>query len=108
MRTIHMNPQALDAQPAPALLGYSVGRWDGDDLVVHTRSVDWYHFNARGIPQSAEAQFEERFSLSDDGASLDYTITVTDPQTFTEPVTMSKQWVWRPGETVKPYECTNY
>ena len=108
VRTIHMDPQALDAQPAPALLGYSVGRWDGDDLVVHTRSVDWHHFNARGIPQSAQAQFEERFSLTDDGASLDYTITVTDPQTFTEPVTMRKQWVWRPGETVKPYECTNY
>lgn len=108
VRTIHMDPEAVEENPTPTLLGYSVGRWDGDDLVVHTRAVDWYHFNSNGIPQSAEAEFEERFSLTDDGANLDYTVIVTDPQTFTEPVTMRKQWVWRPGETVKPYECTNY
>ena len=46
--------------------------------------------------------------MSDDGAELDYTLTVTDPETFTEPVTMRKQWVWRAGETVEPYVCTNY
>ncbi len=108
VRTIHMDPDAVDEDAPPSLLGYSVGRWDGDDLVVYTHSVDWYHFNSSGIPQSAEAQFEERFSLSDGGANLDYTVIVTDPQTFTEPVTMRKQWVWRPGETVQPYECTNY
>ena len=103
-----MNPDAATDDIAPTLLGYSTGSWDGDDLMVETRSVDWYHFNSNGIPQSSQARFEERFSLSDDGANLDYTITVTDPETFTAPVTMSKQWVWRPGETVKPYECTNF
>ena len=108
VRRIHMNPDAATDDIAPTLLGYSTGSWDGDDLMVETRSVDWYHFNSNGIPQSSQARFEERFSLSDDGANLDYTITVTDPETFTAPVTMSKQWVWRPGETVKPYECTNF
>ncbi len=108
IRVIHMNPDDVLENPVPALLGHSAGRWDGDDLVVHTRAVDWSHFNAAGIPQSGEAQFEERFSPSDDGANLDYTITVTDPGTFTEPVTMRKQWVWREGETVEPYGCTNY
>jgi len=108
VRTIHMNPAASADDVPRALLGHSVGRWDGDDLIVHTHSVDWYHFNSTGIPQSAAAQFEERFSPTADGANLDYTVTVTDPETFTEPVTMRKQWVWRPGETVEPYECTNY
>ena len=70
--------------------------------------MDWYYFNSGGIPQSADARFEERFSLSRDGANLDYTIVVSDPETFTEPVLMTKQWVWRPGETVNPYICTNY
>jgi hypothetical protein len=30
---------------------------------------------------------------------------VTDPSTFTEPVTQNSFWVWRPGETVNPYNC---
>ena len=108
VRRIHMDPDAVDADVSPTLLGHSTGRWDGDVLVVDTHSIDWYHFNTTGIPQSSQAHLQERFSLSGDGANLDYTITVTDPETFTEPVTMRKQWVWRAGETVKPYGCTNY
>jgi len=108
IRRIHMDPDAVDADVPPTLLGHSTGRWDGDALVVDTRSIDWHHFNTTGIPQSSQARLQERFSLSGDGANLDYTITVTDPETFTEPVTMRKQWVWRAGETVEPFECTNY
>lgn len=108
VRTVHMNPDAVDKNAPRVLLGHSVGHWDGDDLIVETHSVDWAHFNAAGIRQSPAATFVERFSPSDDGANLDYTITVTDPATFTEPVTLRKQWVWREGETVKPYECARY
>jgi hypothetical protein len=47
----------------------------------------------------------ERFDLSSDERRLDYQITITDPATFIEPVTMSSYWIWRPGETIQPYEC---
>ncbi|MEE3197004.1 MAG: hypothetical protein VX225_00940 [Pseudomonadota bacterium] len=107
VRTIHMNGTTSE-NASHSLLGYSVGRWEGEDLVVSTRSVDWPYFNATGIPQSREAAYIEKFSLSNDGNELNYTITVTDPINFTEPVTLNKQWVWKPGETVEPYECTNY
>ena len=33
-RVIHMDGRALEANPAPSWMGYSVGRWDGDTLVV--------------------------------------------------------------------------
>ncbi|MBH97049.1 MAG: hypothetical protein CMM56_01210 [Rhodospirillaceae bacterium] len=108
VRTIHMGEEQIEASIQPALLGYSVGSWDGEDLVVSTHSVDWYYFNSDGIPQSSRARFEERFSLSENGVNLDYTIIVSDPETFTEPVKMTKQWVWRAGETVNPYVCTNF
>ena len=52
-----------------------------------------------------DAAIEERFSLSADQRRLDYEMTVTDPATFTEPVTQQSYWIWRPGETVKPYGC---
>jgi hypothetical protein len=47
----------------------------------------------------------ERFTPTRDGTRLDYTMTITDPQTFTRSVELKQSWVWRPGETVKPYNC---
>jgi hypothetical protein len=34
-------------------------------------------------------------------------MTVTDPATFTAPLELKRSWVWRPGETVKPYNCVD-
>ena len=47
----------------------------------------------------------ERFTLSEDGSRLDYSLTVTDPANFTEPVTLTKFWVWYPEMTVEPFQC---
>lgn len=101
---------AMTGPPNPAKrnaprLGVSVGRWDGNVLVVDTTNIDYPHFDGRGIPLAPGARVEERFSLNSDGSRLLYTIRVTDPATFTEPVTLNKEWEWRPGEQVRPYDC---
>jgi hypothetical protein len=90
---------------ARGLLGTSRGRWDGATLVVVTTNIDYGWFNATGIPLGPNAMTEERFMLNADGSRLDYTMVVTDPATFTAPVTLRKSWEWRPGEQVRPYEC---
>ncbi len=106
VRTISMSSEAaIGAQP-PRLLGHSAGRWEGDTLVVDTTGISYPHFDKTGIPQTVAVHYEERFSVSADGSQLDYTAIVTDPTTFTEPVELTKTWVWRPGEEVKPYICT--
>jgi hypothetical protein len=105
VRTIVMSPTAnLDAQPK-TLLGRSKGRWDGGTLVVTTSRIDWRYFDPSGIPLGPAATIVERFTPSSDGTRLNYTMTVTDPATFTQPVELSRSWVWRRGETVKPYDC---
>jgi hypothetical protein len=43
---------------------------------------------------------------SDDGKRLDFEMTVVDPATFTEPVTLTKTWLGLPGAKVQPYECS--
>ncbi len=103
IRTIHMTGQSEPASKTP--LGYSVGRWEGNSLVVSTSAMLSPHFNAFGILLSDDADVEERFELSQDEARLDYRLTVTDPATFTEPVSLDRYWLWRPGETIKPFEC---
>ena len=91
--------------PAPAPQGYSRGTWEGGTLVVRTNRLGWPYFDQSGIPQSPRAELLERFTPSADGTRLDYVLTVTDPATFTEPVTLQKYWTWRPDAQVRPFEC---
>lgn len=103
-RTIYMT----GSYPAPTAnpYGHSVGRWDHDTLVVDTTHVTWPWFDQTGVPQTDTIQFHERFSLSQDGIRLNYSVRAIDPNTFSEPVTLTRDWVWLPGETRQPYECT--
>ena len=72
--------------------------------MVATTAVNSLSFRS-GIPLSEDVELVERFSLSPDERRLDYEITVTDQAIFTEPVVMNSDWVWRPGESIKPYNC---
>jgi hypothetical protein len=105
VRTIYLDDESVFARPA-SRLGNSVGRWVGDALEVVTHGVDWPYFNPTGIPQGSDVEMTEIFKLSADASRLEYELTVVDPATFTEPVHLDKQWVWRPGEQVRPYSCT--
>jgi len=107
-RTIHMDQQLTEKLPATPL-GYSVGEWEDDVLVVRTTNVDYPLFNRTGTPQSEEVEMLERFRVSNDQLTLRYEITVDDPVTFTAPVTLTKSWAWLPGRERLPYdaECLN-
>lgn len=107
VRTIYMEPRDVVATLTMTRLGYSVGHWEDNSLVVRTTNVDWGHFNSEGIPLSAAAEVVERFTLSTDGSRLDYLVEVTDPGTFTETVVLQRHWIWIPGATVEPYNCTS-
>jgi hypothetical protein len=48
----------------------------------------------------------ERFTPAPDGSRLDFTMTVMDPETFTEPVELKRSWVYRPGEKVMRFDCS--
>ena len=105
VRTIYMTAAARPANPEPNLLGHSVGHWEGDTLVVDTTHIDYPHFDKTGIPQTEAVRNLERFTVNDEGSRLEYSVTITDPAIFTEPVVMTKTWAYRPGETINPYDC---
>ena len=105
VRTIHMADEEPAAAPPPTPQGYSRGAWEGGTLVVRTNRLGWPYFDQSGIPQSRQAELRERFTPSADGTRLEYSLTVTDPVTFTEPVTLEKYWTWHPDAQVRPFEC---
>jgi hypothetical protein len=86
-RQIHMDGRKLPVDPSPTWQGYSVGRWEGDTLVVDTIGFnDRSWLDVRGTPHSEEMRVEERFRRPDYG-HLDMTVTITDAKTFTQPIT---------------------
>ena len=87
-------------------MGYSVGRWEGNTLIVITNRINSPYSLGGGTPQSEAVEIVERFTLSEDERTMDWAATLTDPATFTAPVTpTSTHWKWVPGEAIKPYDC---
>lgn len=105
IRAFHMSRNAIPQDEAPTPLGYSVGRWEGDVLVVSTTGSSWPYTDMTGVPNSPDAEYVERFVPSPDGKRLDYTLTITSPKTFTKPVEFTKSWLWVAGEEVSRYDC---
>lgn len=104
VRTIHMSDGA-PVPPAKSLLGHSVGRWEGATLVVTTTGISWKYIAPNGLPQGPSSKMEERFTLTRKGERLQYTITITDPDTFTAPALLKRAWVWNPNDRVQKYSC---
>lgn len=105
-RIIHMGDP--DPSPEPSNVGYSVGRWDGDTLLVTTTHVDWPYYSDYGTPQSDQARYEESFRVvEEDGEPvLHYAITISDPVVFPEPVHFGTTRTPLPGYEFRPYDCT--
>lgn len=109
-RLIHMDGLAPPADQAYTPLGYSAGRWDGDALVITTTHIDWPYFQLyglEGVPQSRAMRFVERFTPSEDGTTVVYDISATDPAAFTETVTYERYvaFRWDPTLEFLPYDC---
>ena len=70
---------------APAWLGYSIGKWDGDWFVVDTRGFnDKSWLDDSGRPHTEALHTIERFHRTDFG-HMDVEITIDDPGAYTKP-----------------------
>jgi len=90
-RTIFMDGRPLPVDPNPTWLGYSVGRWEGDTLVITTNGFNndgW--LDVRGNPQTETLTLTERFRRPDFG-HLDLEMTFDDPKTFAKPFSLRMQ-----------------
>jgi hypothetical protein len=104
-RTIHMDVRTMPDDVTPSSLGYSIGHWEDNTLVVETRHINWPYFDNLGTRQTEDLRVLERFTLSEDQGRLDFHITLTDPATFYEPAVMQGHWLAL-GHTIPEYNCT--
>lgn len=95
-RVIHM----MDEHPAdvrPTHQGHSIGRWEGETLVIDTVAFEPDLSGvARNVPSSAGKHMVERLMLTEDRTRLRYEVTITDPVYLSAPAALTQQWNHRP------------
>jgi hypothetical protein len=96
------------AQPADVVSSYygtSVGRWNGDTLVVDSVGYNekfWFH--PAGIPHTEALHLTERFTRTD-LSTLKYEVTVDDPRAYSKPWTMNYTMRWIANEELQEFFC---
>jgi len=85
-RQIHMDGRALETDPNPTWMGYSVGHWDGDTLVVESNGYNDRTWLLGGYPHTEALRMTERFRRTDFG-HLEIAVTFDDPKAYNKPWT---------------------
>jgi len=85
-RRIWMDGRTAPPDTPSTPMGFSVGRWEGRTLVVETTHLSASWLDGSGLPLSGEGtRIVERYVPSDDGLTIDRTMTIYDPY-YTEPL----------------------
>ena len=84
-RQIFLDGRPLESDPQPAWMGYSVGHWDGDTLVVDSAGFnDKTWLDTQGHPHSEALHTTERYRRTDLG-HLEMETTIQDPKVYAKP-----------------------
>jgi len=90
----------------PSYVGDSVGRWEGNTLVIDTAGFNGYaELDARGQPTSTKLHTVERLTLSADGSSIDIEVTITDPEYYDAPFMIKRSWKKSAARHPFEYDC---
>jgi hypothetical protein len=92
----------------PSFNGESIGRWEGDTLVVETKNfVDNHHWihDRLGIPASDALKIVERIRMLEGGNRLEMQITLTDPKVFKGDWVYTKFWNRVNNRDIQEVEC---
>jgi hypothetical protein len=83
-RTIYMDGRAHPKDLVPSYYGHSIGKWEGDTLVVDSVGFnESFWWDRRGLPTTEQLHFVERFTRID-ARNMRYEFTVDDPGAYTK------------------------
>jgi hypothetical protein len=104
-RQIFTDGRSLPKNPEPLFKGYSVGKWEGDTLVVETtgfRDDGW--LDVWGHPLTDQARTTERIRRVDFG-TLEVQLTIDDPKAYTKPWSVTRKLAFVPNTELLEYVC---
>ncbi len=120
VRRIYLDGRTFPEDYPPSRMGYSIGRWEGETLVIETRLLGEYLM--RSWPRTENTRIEERVyrasraelgverngfpEESDSDDVLVFEMTVTDPALYKEPQRSTMYYQRIPEEEFLEYDCT--
>jgi len=119
-RRIFTDGRGHPADVEPSWMGHSIGRWEGEVLVVdtiattgRTRGMNGVGSNAKvsrddsnpRLPTSDQLHLVERIRLVADGEILEDEMTITDPKAYTAPIVVKHYFQRRPDIDVLEFVC---
>jgi hypothetical protein len=105
-RQIFLDGRKPVEDPVPRWMGYSTGRWEGDELVVDTVGfTDQSWLDAMGHPHTEHLRVIERFRRRDAG-HLEIETTIDDPGAYTKPITYTIRATLVAEDDLLEYFCT--
>jgi hypothetical protein len=109
-RVIYTDGRGHPADGQRSNQGHSIGRWEGDVLVVDTVLFDDHRAPIRGrregVPSGAQRHVVERLALSEDGNRVHIEFVVEDPEFLAEPFTGTLEWQYLPDFELSSFSCT--
>jgi hypothetical protein len=103
VRRVHLDGRA-HPDSYPTLMGHSIGRFEGDTLVIETANLEPGFLRPQGMPYSAQLRLTERLTLLDGGKRFRAEIVIDDPVYYRETWSVTKHYS-RTDDEIKDYEC---
>ena len=104
-RQIYMDGRPLESDPQPAWMGYSVGHWEGDTLVVDSAGFnDKTWLDTQGHPHTGALRVRERIRRTDFGHLVNE-ITLEDPAVYAKPWTVKIESLLAPDTQLIENVC---
>jgi hypothetical protein len=104
-RQIYLDGRKLPSDPNPSWMGYSIGQWDRDALVVESAGFNgkmW--LDLAGHPTTEALRVTERFRRLDFG-HLELALTIDDPKAYTKPWTATERLELSPDIDLLEFVC---
>ena len=104
-RQIFMDGRPHPKDPDPTWFGHSVGRFEGDTLVIDTVGFnDRFWFDFAGHPHTEKLHTIERYRRPEFGKLL-YEVTIDDPGAYTKPFTLYGEHAYETDTELMEYIC---
>jgi len=104
-RTIYMDGRKHPKDLIPSFYGDSIGRWEGDTLVIDAVGFnEKFWMNRDGLPHTDQLHLIEKFTRVDLN-TLKYEVTVEDPGAYSAPWTSGFNLRWTDGLELFEYVC---
>ena len=105
-RIIYTDGRGHPANGERTRLGHSIGRWEGETLVVDTRLFSPHRSPyGIGVESGLQKHVIERYTLNEDGRSLTLEVFLEDPEFLAEPLNGVLNWDYTPDFAFYRYDC---